>query len=154
MAINTNPKKIEELLTRGVDEIIDEASGLGVPVLFHDGTPPLSTPLQICDLAENHRDALIILGHSGLNDLWRDAIAGAERLDNVILCTCATPFIAIRRMVERLGADRVVYGSDASDGNPSVVDFNLNKVRALEIGEEDKARILGLNILRILNLLD
>jgi predicted TIM-barrel fold metal-dependent hydrolase len=133
-------------------ELIEEASLLDVPVLIHDGTPPRCTPFQICNLAEDHPDATFILGHSGLRDLWRDAIAGAERAENVYLCTTGPPFVAIQRMVERIGSDRIVFGSDASYGNTSVIDYNLNKIRLLDISRVDKAKILGLNILRLLNL--
>ena len=55
-------------------------------------------------------------------------------------------------MVEQVGADRIIFGSDASPGNTSVVDYNLNKIRLLGIDEEKKAKILGLNVLKLLDL--
>jgi predicted TIM-barrel fold metal-dependent hydrolase len=133
-------------------ELIEETANLGVPVIFHDGTPPRSTPLQICNLAEDHPEATIILGHSGLRDLWRNAISGAKRAKNVFLCTTGPPIMAIKKMVEQIGVDRIIFGSDASPGNTSVVDYNLNKIRLLGIREEEKMKILGLNILKLLEI--
>ena len=66
-------------------------AALGIPVLFHDGTPPYSAPLQLAALARRHPRTTIVLGHGGLHDLWREAWAAVESTDNVHICLCATP---------------------------------------------------------------
>ncbi|MDD5679517.1 MAG: hypothetical protein PHW60_16230 [Kiritimatiellae bacterium] len=53
--------------------VLSKAGELGMPVLFHDGTPPYSAPLQIAYAAEQGPQTTIILGHSGLDDLRDEA---------------------------------------------------------------------------------
>ena len=38
----------------GLDPLCEVAAAAGVPILFHDGTPPFSTPLQLASLARRH----------------------------------------------------------------------------------------------------
>jgi len=135
-----------------LENILEEAVRLRIPIIFHDGTPPYSTPLQICDLAERYPDATIILGHSGLKDLWKNAINCAARCDNVHLCICGTPFKGIKQMVEDIGPERMIFGSDAGFSDPSLIDFRVGQILRLNIDEEEKERILSLNIARILGL--
>jgi predicted TIM-barrel fold metal-dependent hydrolase len=89
---------------------------LGVPFLIHSGTPPTSTPLQIAEMARVAPHATFILGHMGLPDLWKEALHAAARYPNILLETCGTPSLAIQVAVERLGPERVVYGSDMPFG--------------------------------------
>ena len=79
-------------------------------------------------------------------------LQSGARARTVLLCTMDLPLVAVQRMAERIGADRIVFGSDASYGNSSVIEYNLNKIRMLDISRADKAKILGLNILRLLDL--
>ena len=130
--------------------VIEEAIRLEIPIMFHDGTPPYSTPLQICNLADLYPELVIILGHSGLKDLWKNALDGAKRHKNIYLCTCACPYLAIETMIKTVGAERVLYGSDAGFGNPALISYNLDKIYQISSSEEDKRKILGENIARIL----
>jgi predicted TIM-barrel fold metal-dependent hydrolase len=132
--------------------IVEEAIRLKIPILFHDGTPTYCTPLQICDLAERYPDATIILGHSGLKDLWKNAIDCAARCDNIHLCTAATPFKGIQEIVCKIGADRVIYGSDASISDSATIDFRLGQIFKLKINEKERERILGLNMAEMLGI--
>ena len=85
----------------------------GVPILFHDGTPPFSTPLQLASLAHRHPRTTVVLGHGGLQDLWREAIAAVTTTSNVHLCMCGTPPYAMRAIVAGCPLDRLLFGTDA-----------------------------------------
>jgi hypothetical protein len=98
--------------TPGLDPICEEAAALGVPILFHDGTPPFSAPLQLAALARRHPGTTIVLGHGGLHDLWREAVEAVVSAKNVHVCLCATPPYAMRAVLERCPLDRIVYGTD------------------------------------------
>ena len=39
---------------RVCSDVCEAAGALGIPILFHDGTPPFSTPLQLAVLARRH----------------------------------------------------------------------------------------------------
>ncbi|MDH4104023.1 MAG: amidohydrolase family protein [Myxococcales bacterium] len=97
----------------GLDAVCAAVAELGIPLLFHDGTPPFSTPLQLASLARRHPQAIIVLGHGGLHDLWREAIAAVSQNSNVYLCMCATPPYAMRAIVDRCPLDRLLFGTDA-----------------------------------------
>ncbi len=125
---------------------------LGVPFLIHSGTPPTSTPLQIAEMARVAPRATFILGHMGLPDLWKEALHAAARYPNILLETCGTPSLAIQVAVERLGPERVVYGSDMPFGGAENVLFQLQKIRDLGLDAEAERLVLGGNMTRLLGL--
>jgi predicted TIM-barrel fold metal-dependent hydrolase len=125
---------------------------LEVPIIFHDGTPAYSTPLQMALLAERHPDLVVILGHSGLLDLWPEAIAAATRNPNVWLCLCGPPTSALQRIVDSVPHDRILFGSDTGFGHDYQARHRLEQVRALDLAEESLAAILGGNARRLLSL--
>lgn len=125
---------------------------LGVPMIFHDGTPPYTTPLQIAVLAERHPELTVILGHSGLLDLWPEALAAASRNENVWLCLCGPPTAALQKLVDGVPHDRIVFGSDIGFGHDYQARHRLEQVRALNLTDESLEAILGGNATRLLSL--
>lgn len=95
-----------------VTPILSRAGELGLPVLFHDGTPPYSTPLQIAWAAEQAPHTTIILGHAGLDDLYHDAVLACLRHPNVCLCLCSLSAGFIRDIIRKAPTDRLLFGSD------------------------------------------
>lgn len=95
-----------------MDELAAACSRLKVPMVVHDGTPPYCTPLQFARLAERHRDTVIILGHSGLKDMWPDALRAAVRLDNLYLCASSPHAGALQAALRTIGSGRLLFGSD------------------------------------------
>jgi len=92
--------------------ILQRAGELGLPVLLHDGSPPYSTPLQIAAAAEKAPQTTIILGHSGLDDLFGDAILACLRQPNVHLCLCSLSAGCIRTIIQSCPSERLLFGSD------------------------------------------
>jgi predicted TIM-barrel fold metal-dependent hydrolase len=82
------------------------------------------------------------------NDTLSDALAVMAELPNVMLETHSlTALGALETVVGKVGADRVIFGS----GAPILsVAGALSYVLSAEISDEDKAKILGGNIRRIL----
>ncbi len=57
-------------------------------------------------------EATIVIGHMGAYFHGQDALAVAERCENVVLETSACPYPElIREAVRRVGAERVIFGS-------------------------------------------
>jgi len=138
------------LTNKWFHEIVKKCCQLSIPIVFHDGTPPYCTPLQICHIAEKYPQSTIILAHSGINDLWREALYGAERNRNVYLCTCSAQYIGLKEIVIRLGPERVIYGSDAGFGDAGIIDDNLKKVYLLGLKDSDLEKVLYKNAEHIL----
>ena len=137
----------------GLQAVCESAAALGVPVLFHDGTPPFSTPLQLASLARREPRTTIVLGHGGLHDLWREAIAAVATTDNVHLCMCGTPGYAMRAIVARCPLERLLFGTDAGLRPEPVQRYARLRILQLdELGLDDPQRraILKLNPRRLL----
>ena len=135
-----------------MDPVARACADLRVPIIFHDGTPPYSTPLQVATVAERHPDVTVILGHSGLLDLWPEALEAARRLDNVFLCLCGPPTSAMQALVDGAPHDRILFGSDTGFGADYQARHRLQQVRALQLPPESLDAILGGNAIRLLRL--
>ena len=133
-----------------LDPLGDEMERLGVPVIFHDGTPPNCSPMQIAYFARRHPRLTVILGHGGLHDLWKEALHAAELCPNIYIAPVSMPMHGLRQSVRRLGAERFLFGSDAGFADPYWQPFNLARIRALSLPPEQEAAIMGGNAMRIL----
>ena len=141
------PVNSEEL----VFPIAELAVKLGMPILIHTGEPDTygyAQPTLVGDLADSFPDLTLVVGHMGKR-LYEDAICVARWFDNIILETSFRSHRDIARAVKRVGADRVVYGSDTPFGIPEV---EMLKVRVADISAEEKRMVLGDNMARILGL--
>jgi uncharacterized protein len=133
-----------------MDPIGDELAALGVPVVFHDGTPPESSPLQIAHFARRHPSVPVVLGHGGLHDLWKEAVYAGERCPNIYLSPSGTPPAGLRYAMQQLPPERFLFGTDAGFGDPYWHTFQLAKIRGLGLPPADEALVLGKNAERLL----
>jgi uncharacterized protein len=130
--------------------LIRQAGALGVPTLFHCGDEPMTTPLSIEPAAAACPDSVVILGHMGGYFHVDEAIEVAERQPNIVLETSATPYPdKIREAVERIGAERVVFGSDGPVSSPVL---EREKVMIADLSPEQTDLVLGGNAARLLGL--
>jgi len=123
-----------------LDEVCEVAGHYAAPLVFHDGTPPYSTALQIAVLARRHPAVQVVLGHAGLFDLWRETIAAVTTTGNVHACLCGPPIYAIRRIVEASPADRVLFGTDAGVASTARQPYVLHRIAQLSLAVPDQAR--------------
>ena len=135
---------------KGLAPVLQTAACLGWPVIFHDGTPPYCTPLQIAYLAGEVPEATVILGHSGLSDFPLEALAAAKRNPNIYLCMCGVPLIWMRRYLAELGPHRLIYGSDYPFGGPASLKYYRMKIDAMGLTPEEYGLVMGGNLLRLI----
>ncbi len=135
---------------KGLIPVLQTAARLGWPVIFHDGTPPFCTPLQIAYLAGKVPEATVILGHSGLSDFPLEALAAARRNPNISLCMCGVPLIWMRRYLAELGPDRLIYGSDYPFGGPASLKYYRMKIDGMGLTPADHDKVMGGNLLRLI----
>lgn len=107
-------------------------------------------PAMFDELAERHPDINIIMGHGGnINDAYKDAVEVALKRKNIYLDTsgwCMTSLGVVEYVVDRLGAERVLMGTDfilLAQG------FQLGPVAYAKISEDDKRKIMGLNAAKL-----
>jgi uncharacterized protein len=128
-----------------VHPIIELLIERGLPALIHCGHPIFTLPWSIEELVRRYPEASIILGHMGHGNIVyiNAAIDVAARNRNVYLETSGMPMHSkIREAVERVGPDRVLYGSDTPFHHPSV---ELTKVRVSGLPADLTGRVLGEN---------
>ncbi len=106
-----------------------------------------STPQQLVELARRHPSAQFICGHSGGD--WERGIRAIRSSPNICTETAGCDPTAgyIEMAVRELGAERVLYGSDA--GGRSFAS-QLAKVHGAEVAPDAKRLILGENLKRLL----
>lgn len=138
-----------------LDPICERAAELGAPILQHTwikitGNLPFeSTPHHVAAIARRHPDVNFILGHSGGN--WELGYRVVQDLPNVYAEVAGgDPELGQTEMgVAMLGAERIVYGSDAPGRSFA---SQLAKVHGADITDEQRALILGENMRRLLRL--
>lgn len=133
------------------DAIWDYANQTGAVVLVHTwDSHPTCGPLMFPAIANAHPNAKILLGHSGVT--WRgyeQAQEAATAAPNLYLELSGSQRnrTMLERCVKRLGAARIVYGSDMPALDPA---GTLADVFAAKIRDADKEMILRYNFLRLL----
>lgn len=133
----------------GTRRLVAEAARLGVPVLFHSGDDESSRPLHLAAAAEGCPAGAIVFGHMGGYRHVDEAITVAVALPNVYLETSAMPYPdKIATAVARLGAHRVLFGSDAPRASARV---EHRKVELAELSAADRATVTGQSALRLLD---
>jgi predicted TIM-barrel fold metal-dependent hydrolase len=132
--------------------IMDRALKYRIPVLFHCGHPPWSLPWHFGNIADVYPDVTIILGHMGHGHIVyiNGAIEVAKKHDNIILETSAMPMHSkIREAVEKVGEERVIYGSDMPFGHPS---FEIRKIEVSGLSKRQLELVLRENSRKIFHL--
>jgi hypothetical protein len=116
-----------------------------LPVLIHCGHPIFTLPWSIEELAVAFPEAKVILGHMGHGNIVyiNGAIDVAARNPNVYLETSGMPMhTKIAEGVERVGEDRVLFGSDAPFHDVGV---EVRKVEVSGLSAELVERVLHRN---------
>ncbi|MGW7685144.1 amidohydrolase family protein [Kribbella sp. NPDC054772] len=92
------------------------AASTGCPVLSHsEHHSPYDSPVLFETVAERFPGAQVILGHAGITPAGVDeAIAAASRYGSLWLEVCGSQMTGplIRSMVDQVGSNRVLFGSD------------------------------------------
>ena len=120
--------------------LIRAAARLGAPTMIHCGDDPFCTPLELEQAAIRVPEATIVFGHMGAYFHSEDALAVAERCENVMLETSACPYPErIGEAVRRVGAERVIFGSDGPGCPPAI---ELDKVRRAGLTPAELRKVL------------
>jgi predicted TIM-barrel fold metal-dependent hydrolase len=135
-----------------LDPLAERISELGVPVLQHawyktvGGTPDESTPADVAELARRHPGLRIQMAHLG--GAGRRGVADIAPYPNIVVDTSGgDPVLGeVDHAVLELGADRVLFGSDAPIRDPATA---LSKVLCAKLSEQDRQLVMHDNTLRL-----
>jgi predicted TIM-barrel fold metal-dependent hydrolase len=130
-----------------LDPVFEVCAELGIPVLINALDDAFCAPLAIEEIAKDHPTVTTIIAHMGA--VWNvpEAIIVAERRENVYLETSATLMSDVKRAYARLGAEKILMGSEWPGS-----DFDLERFKIAKAvpDEADRALIEGGNMARIM----
>jgi len=128
--------------------LMRRAAAYNAPILFHTGDEALALPEEVAQAARLCPEATVIMAHLGGYYHYEAVLQAAQELPNVLVDTSASPYPwLIRRAVETIGPERVLY---ASDGPGCLPALEVEKVRLAGLLPEDEALVFAGNIQRIL----
>lgn len=136
-----------------LDALVERATELKAVIFQHTwikitgNLPGESTPMDLVALAKRHPAAKIICGHTGGD--WEQGVRAVRAQPNISVdLGGGDPVAGITEMaVRELGAERVLYGSDAPGRSFA---SQLAKVHGAKVSDENKRLILGANLKRLL----
>ncbi|WP_010273147.1 amidohydrolase family protein [Paenibacillus senegalensis] len=130
--------------------LAEEANLRKTLFFFHDGTPPYTEPFQIAEVARANPDLTVVMGHSGLNDLWRESLLAARKYDNIWLCLCSCPYSGMLEIAQTLGGERTIWGSDYPLATARDTRDRIRQVEMLTVSDRVKEDILYHNALKLI----
>lgn len=131
------------------EKLYEAARFYKLPVLVHTGLgTPFSLPSLMMDPAARYPDVTFILSHAGFASYSDEAIVTAKYRDNIVLEPSWCPSYIVRKMIDAIGAERIIMGSDHISNLP----VELTKYRSIELREDQLEQIFMNNPTRIFNL--
>jgi predicted TIM-barrel fold metal-dependent hydrolase len=129
-----------------VHPLIETCRDYVVPLYAHTGTPITAEPFQLAELARAHPDVSMVLGHMGYTDFWYDAVPAALQADNIVLETSLIDIMNISDAIEKVGAERLIFGSDFPESDLSL---EIEKMSLIEMTDSDRQKIMRDNALEL-----
>ncbi len=114
--------------------VFELASKLNIPVMVHTGEGiPWSLPSTLIPIAKEFPNIDIVLAHCGGNIFSCEAQLAAQICPNIYLETSWIPSLTIREFCRKIGANRVMFGSDMGNN----VATELAKYRTINLTKEE-----------------
>jgi len=119
---------------------------------FKRGDDELTAPRKFIGLAERFSNIKWVLGHSGNAPPGQEqAVEAGRACPNIYLETCTSygAHGTIEFLVDGVGDDRVLYGSDMPLMDAR---YQVGRIATADIPADSKRKILGLNAIKLLDL--
>ena len=129
--------------------ILEEAEKYNMIVNFHSDEDADAMDAMV----QNHKNLVLIAAHPGENPRFLRHLARAKMSKNYYLDLSGvgiTRYGALKRLVEEVGADRLLYGSNFPSCEPTM--FIGAVLRDRHVTENQKAQILSRNTMRLLQI--
>jgi hypothetical protein len=129
--------------------VMEKAEKLGIPVTIHSSSEG-GYPWLISELATKFPKVSIIMDHSGYRYYQAEAIKAGKKNSNVYfgLSLVSEPSF-IDRIAREVGADKLIYGSNAAGGIPKI---GLSVYDYTNLSDNEKAMALGGNLRKLLRI--
>lgn len=131
---------------RVMGPLLDLALEHNLVLDFHSGNAPRDLPSLQAEIARQAPEVQFVLAHAGMHEYLWEAILAVRAHDNIAVEMSQMLSHDVRTLIREVGADRVMYGSDAPY-SPSTVE--LAKCRAAGLDDEALDMVLYANAARI-----
>ena len=137
--------------------LVEEIANSGKLLAFHCGVDAYERthPFRIAKIARRFPDTQILcvhMGGVGFPDMSKAMIEMAQDCPNLHLIGSMVAHTSILNAVKTLGAERVSFGSDTPFALMHVCVAMYNALLEGEVAAEEKAQIMGGNVLRLFGL--
>lgn len=130
-----------------VHELVEAVGRLGKALYTHITLEGVASIDAFERLAKAHPHVPFILGHMGFASTDLSAITLAKKLPNIFLETSVGSFAAIQEALAKLGAEKIIFGSEGPVHHPKV---ELEKILLCKLPASQLDWVLGKNISRLL----
>ena len=140
--------KLSMVRSDTVYALAEVASDLGTPATIHTNGNAALYP-RIADLAERYPDLPVIMEHMGYRYHLDLAVDLAGRFSNLYLGTtvvAAAEPIAVKDAVRRVGAEKVLFGSNAPWAFPL---YGVEGIRRLNLSQDEERLVFEGNFHRL-----
>ena len=112
-----------------VGPVFEAAAHYDIPILFHSGHPSRDLPSLQGYAARHFPATRVVIAHMGLHDYVNEAILVCKETPNVFCdMSQAWPY-DIKAFVRAVGAERLLFGSDAPFQSPKVERVKVEECR-------------------------
>lgn len=144
----------ENALAPAMYSMMEIAERYSLVFVIHSGPSMKYHPMVIGDLASSFPKVKTVILHMGGGmslDVELVSTKVAEKNPNIYLETCYAHPYAIKQAVERIGAERVMYGSDASNNGytkyyirpGAYQEVHMETIRLIGLPKEQEEMVLG-----------
>lgn len=120
VAIKLNPPQhMTSPIMANANKVFESAVELGVPVIVHTGPGvPWALPSLTIPQARRHPQLPIVLAHAGFAVYTAEAYVAADVCPNIYLEPSWSTVHDLKMLVQKIGSDRILFGSDLPDNVP------------------------------------
>lgn len=132
-----------------VDPLFEITQAYGGIIIVHGSADLYNCPLEFDRMARRFPKVPLLMAHCGFFWEWELAIELAQENDNLYLETSRVPGFETSKIIEKLGAEKVIWGTD---GPFCDYEWEYKKIERYAKNEHDFDMIMGGNIAGLLNL--
>ncbi len=128
-------------------EVLNLANEYKIPAFIHFSST--EEVKSVLNHMEKKPDLKVIMAHMGFFEEMADELCDFPNMYFDISPLYAHDDDSIKYAIDKVGAERIVFGSDAPC--PGFQKYAVERIKKLDIGEDDKNKILGDNIIGLMN---
>lgn len=132
-----------------VDPLFEITQTYGGVIIVHGSADLYNCPLEFDRMARKFPKVPLLMAHCGFFWEWELAIELAMENDNLYLETSRVPGFETSKIIEKLGAEKVIWGTD---GPFCDYEWEYKKIERYAKTEHDFDMIMGGNIANLLKL--